>query len=75
MKLLPTLTGQPPPSDEMRDLLALPARLGGRAISNHTAVAEAEFSASTKVAGPLKNTILQQSFEYATEVADAQVKA
>ncbi len=58
MKLLPTLTGQPPPSDEMRDLLALPPRLGGRAISNHTAVAEAEFSASTKVAGPLKNTIL-----------------
>ncbi|XP_064400133.1 uncharacterized protein LOC135346443 [Halichondria panicea] len=75
MKLLPTLTGQPPPSDEMRDLLALPARLGGIAISNPTAVAEAEFSASTKVAGPLKNTILQQSFEYATEVAEAQVKA
>ncbi len=67
--------GQPPQSDEMRDLLALPARLGGIAISNPTAVAEAEFSASTKVAGPLKKTILQQSFKYATEVAEAQVKA
>ncbi len=68
-------TGQPPPCDEMRDLLALPARLGGIAITNPTAMAEAVFSASTKVAGPLKNTILQQSFEYATEVAEAQVKA
>ncbi len=62
MKLIPTLTGQPPPSKD------LPARLGGIALTNPTAAAEAEFSASTKVAGPLKNTILQQSFEYAAEV-------
>ena len=37
-----TLTGQPPPRDEMRDLLALPARL---AITNPTAVAEAKLLA------------------------------
>ena len=33
-KLIPALTGQPPPGDEMRDLLALPARLGGIALTN-----------------------------------------
>ena len=35
-KLIPALTGQPPPSDEMRDLLALPTRLGGIALTNLT---------------------------------------
>ena len=36
LKLIPALTGQPPPSDEMRDLLALPTRLGGIALTNPT---------------------------------------
>ena len=59
-KLIPALTDQRPPSDEMRDLLALPARLGGIALTNPTSVAEVEFSASTKVSDPLKDAILQQ---------------
>ena len=63
-KLIPALTGQPPPSDEVRDLLALPARLGGIALTNPTSAAEVDFSASTKVSDPLKDAILQQCFEY-----------
>ena len=32
VKITPALTGQPPPNDELRNLLALPARLGGIAL-------------------------------------------
>ena len=39
-KLIPALTGQPPPNDEVRDLLALPARLGGIALTNPTSAAD-----------------------------------
>ena len=66
-KLIPALTGQPPPNDAMRDLLALPARLGGIALTNPTSTADMEFSASTKISDPLKRAILQQKFEYSEE--------
>ena len=59
-KLIPALTGRPP-SNEMCDLLALPARLGGIGLTNPTSVAEVEFSTSIKVSDPLKAAILQQS--------------
>ena len=42
-KLIPALTGQPSPNDEVCDLLALPARLGGMALTNPTSVADVEF--------------------------------
>ncbi len=35
-KLIPALTGRPPPNDIERNLLALPARLGGIALANPT---------------------------------------
>ncbi len=34
-KLIPKITGQPPPNDELRDILALRARLGGMAPPKH----------------------------------------
>ena len=74
-KLIPALTGQPPPSDEMCDLLALPARLGGIALTNPTSTAEVEFPASTKVSDPLKDAILQQCFEYPGNITHEQVEA
>ena len=74
-KLIPALTGQPPPSDNIRDLLALPARLGGMALTNPTSAADEEFSASNRISGPLKNAILQQSFEYSDDVVNEQVEA
>ena len=74
-KLIPALTGQPPPDDEMRNLLALPARLGGIALPNPTCQADVEFFSSLKVTEPLKKAILKQSFEYAGDVVDDQMKA
>jgi len=72
MKLIPALTGQPPPNDELRHLLALPARLGGIALTNPTSHADVEFSASTKISDP---AILQQSLEYSGDVGHDQVEA
>ena len=64
VKLIPALTGQP---DAVRDLLALPSRSGGIAVTNPTSVADMEFTASTKITEPLKHAILQ-SFVYSDEV-------
>ena len=75
IKVSKSLTGQPPPNDEVRDLLALPARLGGIALTNPTSAADVEFSASTKVSDPLKKAILQQNFEYPDVVVSEQVEA
>ena len=43
----------------IHDDLALPARLGGIALTNPTLAADVEFSASTEVTNPLKNAIIQ----------------
>jgi len=59
----------------MRNLLALPARLGGIALPNPTCQADVEFSSSLKVTEALKKAILKQSFEYAGDVVDDQMKA
>ena len=72
MKLIPALTGQPPPNDELHNLLALPARLGGIAPTNPTSHADVEFSASTKISDP---AILQQTLEYSGDVGHYQVEA
>ena len=74
-KLIPALTGQPPPNDAVRHLLALPARLGGIAFSNPTSDADVEFLSSTTVSDPLKRAILQQDLEYTDEVITMQVDA
>jgi len=74
-KLIPALTGKPPPDDDMRNLLALPARLGGIALPNPTCQADVELSSSLKVTEPLKKAILKRSFEYAGDVVDDQMKA
>ena len=59
----------------MRRLLALPARLGGIALSNPTTDADVDFLSSTKISDPLKNAILQQNLEYPVEVITEQVGA
>ena len=73
--LIPALTGQPPPNDGLRDLFALPARLGGLALSNPVSSADDEYLASTKISDPLKCAILQQSFEYSDEIISLQCNA
>lgn len=57
-KFIPALTRQLPPNDKLRDLLALPARLGGIAITNPVTMADAEFLNSIKISDPLKCAIL-----------------
>ena len=74
-KLTPVLIGRPPPNDTERDLLALPGRLGGIALSIPTQATDSEFLSSTKITEALKGTILQQDFQYAEEVIALQLEA
>ena len=63
---LPALTGRNAPSTEERDLLALPARLGGLGITNPTTL-EQEYAHSTLISRPLSDLIITQQ----TELGDA----
>ena len=72
---IPALTGRAPPDDAVRDLLALPARLGGLAIVNPTKSCQHDYSGSTIIAGPLATLISAQCDEYAYECIAAQLAA
>ena len=61
-KLMPALTGRPPPNETECELLALPARLGGIALSNPTQATDTEFLYSTKITEALTEAILHQDF-------------
>ena len=74
-KLAPAITGRPPHTDAERDLLALPARLGGIALVNPTKVSDAEFSASVRITKSLKDAILQMNPQYIHDVISNQLKA
>ena len=56
-KLIPALTGRPPPDDTERDLLALPARLGGIALVNPSKATDAERLSSITITEALTNAI------------------
>ena len=70
---IPSLTGKPPPNDSIRDLLAVPARLGGLGLSNPVTMAGVDYSSSRKVSGPLLGQILQQATNYSMEVVYQQI--
>ena len=74
-QLAPALTGRPPPNDAERDLLALPARLGGIALLNPTKDTDTIFRASVKITEPLKVAILQQNPSYTHDIVADQLKA
>ena len=74
-KFIPILTGKPPPNDTVRSLLALPARLGGIALSNPSQDTDIEFVSSVKITGPLSESILQQAFHYSDEITFQQLHA
>lgn len=75
MKLIPALTDRPTPNDEERLLLALPARLGGIAVTNPASDTDLIFTASNKIAGPLKDAILSNTKEYSYETWAGQMDA
>ena len=58
--LIPSITGCPPVQKLIRDLLALPVRLGGLGIVNPTETADDKFHASVKLTAPLVTIIASQ---------------
>ena len=62
LKLIPPITGNSGVSDLSRNLLALPARLGGLTIPNPSTMFSKEYEASMKVTGALVDAICQQSY-------------
>lgn len=74
-KLIPTLTGQSSPNDSVRELLGLPARLGGLGLVNPTKISSTQYNASVSISAPLKDRILVQNQEYPPDCIDAQVDA
>ena len=62
-QLIPALTSRTPPNNTKRDLLALPARLGGMALINPVKLAEFEFHASSKIAEALSQEIINQTLQ------------
>ena len=61
LHLIPALTGYAACSPILRDLLALPYRLGGMGIVNPMDITDSQFDASVKVTTPLKELIMDQS--------------
>ena len=74
-KLIPALTGRSPPNDDERDLLALPARLGGIGLGDPSKRSPEEFAASLQVTNPLKNLISDMNGAYSFETYEEQVCA
>ena len=60
-KFIPAITGQAAPGKLTRDLLALPARLGGLGIFNPLSVAKELHKASTQICAPLVDRIVCQN--------------
>ncbi len=69
--LLPTLTGRPPPNNTERDLLSLPARLGGIGITNPS-ISNHDYDASKKITEPLQEEILSLAQAYTTDTISQQ---
>ncbi len=63
-KLIPAITGRPPPNSAECDLYALPARLGGLAITIPSKLADKELHHSVTVTSSLTDHILAQDNEY-----------
>jgi len=69
---IPTITGRSPPSDSMRKLFSLPARLGGLGLPEPSSLCDIELSASRNICEPLCNSISNRSLPFA-EVSSAQL--
>ena len=73
-KLIPAITGQPPPNDLECDLFALPARHGGLGIQIPSKIADRELQSSQKVTLSLKHHILDQDREYGYDIIYDQLQ-
>ena len=59
-RLLPALTGQPSPGDDLRKLLLLPACLGGIGVIDPMDLPEKQFHGSREICSPLVKLIIDQ---------------
>ena len=73
-RFLLKLTGQNHLSDTVRDLIALPTRLGGLGIVNPVKQAAKQCDTSQKVTAPLVTLITEQSTEFPTEALEQQIQ-
>ena len=60
-RLIPSITAQPPVNEALRNLLALPSRLGGMGIVNPVTMTATQYDASREITQPLVSLILQQN--------------
>ena len=74
-RFIPAITGRDPPNKFMRDILALPTRLGGMGLVNPVTLASTEYKSSRRVSDPLKNAILEQEGLYSFQCWEAQMDA
>ena len=73
---IPALTGQSPPGNLVRELLALPARLGGLGLINPVAVAQDQHASSQLISAPLVERVLRQEHQLADcQIAQRDIKA
>ena len=73
--LIPNLTGRPPPNSVERNLLALPARLGGLGIIAPPDESDHDFKAPMVVTAPLRMHIHSQDNKYPIEALEEQISA
>ena len=71
-KLIPALCGCPALSDNFRDLLSLPCRLGGLSIVDPTNLADAEYIASKEVTAPIVKSLLNHEGSYTFQTSADQ---
>ncbi len=74
-KLVPSLTGTPPPNDTECTLFALPAREGGLGIRIPSKQATHEYNASQFVTSALCNHIIRQDTHYGQEIISESLMA
>ena len=75
MKVIPSLTGRPPPSDAEYTLLTLPASLRGIGVCDLSKRSSDEFTACLQITSPLKSLISEMYPTYSLEARDQQLKA
>ncbi|XP_064384670.1 uncharacterized protein LOC135333619 [Halichondria panicea] len=74
-KLIPSLTGTPPPNDTECRLFALPAREGGLGIRIPSKQATHEYNASLFVTSALCNHIIKQDTHYGQDIISESLMA
>ena len=62
-RFIPALTGQLPPGEYIREMLALPARLGGLSLINPVVSVNEQRDASQQISAPLVDRIINQDYQ------------